>query len=240
MAVNLSTIIAKIKQNVIDLPSDTDARLESWVNEAQLDVEDGDYQFLFMRTSLFTNTTLGVNLLRALPVLWIRADGDPWYRTGGGVYKRMEWAPSEQDVAKDFTAGVLATDRGRPRRILETDTQLLVYPPPDASNTLGAFSAAGEYSVATPHYAKEPTLEASGSTTNKFTADPNLALYLEDFASGQAMLFNRDLDNGQVSLLKAQRHLQRAVRLDKRRRAQFLRLTPRRDSHASRKQRRAI
>lgn len=239
MANNLTTIIANIEQNVIDLPSDTDGRLEGWVNEAQVNAED-EYQFLFMRTSLFTDTTLGVNLLVALPALWIRADGDPWYRTGLGVHKRMEWAPSELDVAKDFTAGLLTTDRGRPRTILETDTQLLVYPPPDASNTLGAFSSAGEYSIATPHYAREVVLEATGAITNKFTADVNLALYLEDYASGQAMIFNRDLDNGQVYLLKAQKHLSRAKSTDKRRRAQFLRLTPRRDSYASRKQRRAI
>ena len=54
------------------------------------------------------------------------------------------------------------------------------------------------------------------------------------------MIFNHDYENGQMYLTMAQRHKQRAKRIDKRRMIQFLKLTPRRDVNASRRQRRAV
>jgi hypothetical protein len=235
---NLTSILAKMRQNVIDLPSDTEDRLVSFVNEAQVNAED-EYQFIWMRSSHIMDTAQGDTILSGLPLDWIRADGDPWFRTGDGKRQRMEWSPSELDIAKDFTAGELVTDEGQPDTLFESGADILVYPPPDMKNTTGAFSTAGDYSIKIPYYAREDVLVEGADEENLFTKDANMVLYLEDYASGLAMLFNHDNENGQVYLLKAKVHFNRAKKTDKRKRAQFLRLTPRRDSHASRRQRRA-
>ena len=50
------------------------------------------------------------------------------------------------------------------------------------------------------------------------------------------MLFNRDLDGGNLSLLQAKDDLKTMKRIDKRGKLQFLKFTPRRDVNASRKQ----
>ena len=67
-----------------------------------------------------------------------------------------------------------------------------------------------------------------------------MQLYLQDYASGKALLFNRDYEAGQVKLMEAAAHLMREKRKDKRRKSQFMKLTPRRDVRASRRQSRAI
>jgi hypothetical protein len=234
----ISTILTKIRQNVIDLPSATEDRLESWVEEAQLELES--HLWTFSRTTQTATTIAGNIALANKASDWQTADGDPWYRTGTGSRVRMEWGPSVEDVYKDFSASQLEQDRGAPDTLLEGASQLIVFPPPDASNSLGAYSAAGEYSILVPYIKRHAILSVTGTTENAFTSDPDCVLYLEDFASGKAMLFNRDFENGQMSLTMAQRHKQRAKRIDKRRMMQFLKLTPRRDVNASRRQRRAI
>jgi hypothetical protein len=152
----------------------------------------------------------------------------------------MEWYPSIEDLYREHSAGVLATDQGAPKGIFESAVYLIVYPPPDANNTLGVHSSAGEYEVVVPYRARASTLTVSGAVANFFTTDPDQVLHLTDYASAQAMLFNRDIQNAQLYLAKASAHLLRAKRLDKKRKSQFLKLTPRRDVYASRHQRRAV
>jgi hypothetical protein len=152
----------------------------------------------------------------------------------------MEWYPSQEDLYKEHTAGAQTTDQGAPQGLLDTPPYLLVYPVPDAKNTLGAFSAAGEYQILVTYRARADTLAEGSDETNSFTNDPDLALYLEDYATGQALLFNENYDKANTYLLKAQAHRLRAKRMDKRRRFQSYKHTPRRDVHASRNQRRAV
>jgi hypothetical protein len=236
---NLTTILAKIRKNVIDLPSDTEEELVGWVHEAQI-VAEAYHQWLGLETTLVQATTQGTPLLKLRPDDWIVAIGDPWYRTGTGVSRGMEWYPSLEDLYSEQTAGLQTTDQGSPKGLLETPIYLLVYPPPDANNTLGAHSAAGEYEVVIPYRARAATLTVDGTITNFFTSDPDQALHLEDYASAQAMLFNRDIQNAQLYLAKASAHLLRAKRLDKKGKSQFIKITPRRDVHARRTQRRAV
>jgi hypothetical protein len=236
---NLTTILAKIRKNVIDLPPDTEDGLVGWVNEAQI-VAEAYHQWLGLETTLTKDTTQGSPILDAKPANWLVAIGDPFYRTGTGLARPLEWYPSIEDLYKENTAGLLTTDQGTPKGIYETATHLLVYPPPDANNTLGAHSAAGEYEVLVPYRARAATLSVAGTISSFFTTDPDQELHLTDYASAQAMLFNRDIQNAQLYLAKASAHLLRAKRLDKKRKAQFIKITPRRDVHASRKQRRAV
>jgi hypothetical protein len=63
---------------------------------------------------------------------------------------------------------------------------------------------------------------------------------LEDYASGKALLFNRDKDNAATYFVQARENLLDMKRLDKTARAKDFKFTPRRDVHASRRQRRAV
>jgi len=241
----LPTILTKIRNNIIDVPAQTEVRLESWVNEAQLECEAA-MAWVGMDTEFVVDTVAGTRKLSAVPTDWVKAVSDPWYLTGTGKAIRMEWLPSRQDASKDYSEDTSTTARSSPKAILEVQgsasgrNDIEVYPYPDASNTTGTFSAAGEYEVHIPYHARGATLVTGGTETNFFTVDLDLQLYLEDFASGKALLFNRDYDNGQVWLLQAQRHIQRAKRLERERKSHFMKITPRRDVHASRRQRRAI
>jgi hypothetical protein len=240
---NLTTILANIRQNVIDVPADTEARLEGWVQDAQIAAED-DYQWKMLEDEYSAETILGSRIVAALITGWIEAIGDPYYLTGDGAAVPLEWIPSIQDAMKDYPNSVAAVDRGPPRGLLETGEAssviINVYPSSDQGNTLGTHSAAGEYDVRIPYRKRQATLAVTGTTENAFTRDANLRLYLEQYASGKALLFNHDTENAQIALLQAQEHLKRAKRTDKRRKSQFIRFTPRRDVHASRRQRRAV
>lgn len=232
----LTEILERVRQNVVDVPSDTESRLLGWVQEAQSKAEDA-YNWLSQRTSAGYATTLGSPVLATKPSNWIVPISNPWYRTGVGKAVAMEWEPTTEQLNKEFSAGLLERDRGSPKVLIESPTQLLVYPPPDARNTLGAFSVAGEYQIVLVYRARATTLTLAAQS-NRFTTDPNLALYLEHYATAQASMFNHD-PNGATHLVIAQAHLRDAKRLQKQRSANKLRLWPRRDVYGARRQRRS-
>jgi hypothetical protein len=244
--VSLTTILANIRGNIIDVPSATEDRLIGWINEAQR-VAEAKHQWKGLQTTWVPITTAGSNSIATAaaptvfkPADWIVAIGDPWYRTGDlGVTMRMEWLPSLQDARKDYAVDRSVNNRGDPEALLEDEDAITVYPVPDEGNSLGNYSAAGEYQIVIP-YLKRAAVLTEGAPTNFFTEDGDLSLYLEEYASAKAMLFNRDVDNAGVSLTMSAGHMLRAKRLDKKRRSQFIKLTPRRDVHASRRQRRAF
>jgi hypothetical protein len=152
----------------------------------------------------------------------------------------LEWIPGIEDARSIHPQYTATSAKGPPRGLLETASQISVYPKPDAENPLGTYSSAGEYEIIVPYRKREAVLSAGGTTTNAFTTDPSFQLFLENYASGKAMLFNRDIANGQLSLQQAQDDLVTMKRTDKQRKGQFLKITPRRDVHASRHQRRAV
>ena len=241
---NLTSILVKIRDNIVDVSSATEARLEGWVNEAQQKAE-ARMQWVGQDFERVVATVAGTRKLTASPTVYLVPVGDPWYLTGIGTKVPMEWIPSRDDASKDYSEDTAISARGAPKGLLEvrgTGTGIPdwhVYPFPDASNTLGIKSSAGEYEIHIPYHGRDPVLSVSGNQTNFFTNDVDLQLFLEMWASGKAMLFNRDLENGQVALLEAREHLLRAVRLEKRRKSQSIKFQWRRDVRASRKQRRA-
>ncbi len=235
---NISTILAKIRENVIDVTSETEARLESFVQEAQRELVA--HKWSFSRFTATFTTSEGIALLGAKPANWRSQDGDPFYRTGSGSKVKMEWSPTIHDLYDQHSANTAADYRSAPASLFELAGNILVYPTPDASNSLGFFSADGEYQVLVPYISSHAVLAVTGTTSNPFTDDLDTALYLEEFASGKAMIFNRDFENGQMYLTMARRQFQRAKRVDKQRKIGTLRFTPRRDVYAQRKQRRAI
>jgi hypothetical protein len=246
VAATLTTILVKMRQNIIDLPSDTEDRLVGWVNEAQIELESyhrwlGTEAIFFGKTDETPTLINSGTDLKDKPSDWLHADGDAYWRDGAsGANHFVEWAPSLQDARKDYTSDISTSTGGSPKTLQELQGSVRVYPTPDANNPLGTHSSAGEYHLIIPYRQRAVTLAVGSEETIFFTVDLDLALHLEDYASGQAMIFNRDFDNANAYLLKAQGHALRAKRMDKRRRFQSYKHTPRRDVYASRNQRRAV
>lgn len=244
----LTDILQSIRDNIVDVPDTTELHLVEWVNEAQQEIEAA-HQWLALETVWVATTLEGNNQIRQTggpspiykPADWIVAIGDPWWRVGDtGATVKMEWLPSLHDVRKEHPQYTSTDSRGRPNGLWEQAAQIDVYPTPDAENELGDYSIAGEYEIIVPYRKREATLVSGGTETNFFTDTLGHQLFLQDYASGKASLFNRDIAGSQLFLSQAANHLKREKRMDKRQRLQYLRITPRRDVHASRRQRRAI
>ncbi len=238
-----TTILAKIRLQVVSLPDDTEDSLLGWIHEAQQEAET--YSWKALNKELVADTVAGTRILSAVASDWQLQVGHPYYLTGDGKSVDMEWIPSRNDAAKDYSEDTATAARAAPKGLLELPgtadvNDLLVYPFPDAGNTLGIKSSAGEYEIHVPYHATDTVLDEGSSQNNSFTRDVNLALYLTDYATGQAMIFNSDFDKANTYLLKAQGHLRRAKNIDKRKKFQNVTFTPRRDVHASRRQARAV
>jgi hypothetical protein len=156
----LAEILANIRQNIIDVPADTEARLEGWVNEAQTDAEG--HPWLGLEEEHTVDTTLGTRLLGVAPSLYEESIGRPWFLTGDGVAVFLDWIPTLEDAMKDYNVNTASTAYDRPRGLLEVKPasigappQFHVYPLPNAANTLGVYSSAGEYEIQNRRYGDE-------------------------------------------------------------------------------------
>jgi hypothetical protein len=242
----VTTILAKIRQNVVSLPSDTEERLVDWINEAQVEAES-TYGWTGLDTSWGPITTEGSSLIATSgaptvrkPADWLVARGNPfWYGGDSGEIHQMEWASSSLVYRKDIPHSHDEGSRGSPQYLFEDANAIWMFPVADASNIIGHHSAVGEYQILIRYRKSDTVLNDTTNQENFFTGDANLARFLEDYASGQAMLFNKDFDNANTYLMKAKGHFLRAKRLDKAGKMQHFTLAPRRDVYASRRQARA-
>jgi hypothetical protein len=242
----LTTILDNIRTNVIDLPAATEANLEKWVREAQRKAESA-FQWINGRVELTQATTAGSNDLIDAPALMLWPLGEPFYLTGEiGSKIDMEWLPSINDRADQYNESTDSDLRGAPRALflvynaLGLPASIEVFPKPGDQNTIGEFSVAGEYEIHIPYHSRGVLLSGGGNQENYLTKNEDLALYIEEFASAKAMLFNHDYKNGEIMLVQAKATLKEAKKIEKRRKVPVLKWTPRRDVHAPRRQRRAV
>ena len=233
----MTEILDRVRQNVIDVPEDTEGRLLGWLQEAQVKAEQKCNWLRGTVSQTYTTTLGSVVLAAAKSAQWIHRVGNPWYWTGSGKAVQMEWLPTIEDFALNFGAGSAVSDRGRPRAIIEDKTALLVYPPPDNQNTLGPLSVAGEYQVVVTYLSRQNTL-ALTQQTNFLTLDPNIALFLEHYTTAQAMIFNHD-PNSATHLVIANAHLRDAKEAWKAGPLNRLKIWPRRDVYGRRRQMRS-
>ena len=247
MAETRTTILARIRENVVVVSSEVEGRLNGWVQEAQRKAEKA-FEWINGAEELTKDTTAGSNTLQDAPALLLWPVGDPWYISGDlGRAIPMEWLPSLKDRSKEYIDSTDSDYRGAPRALMlgltassEVPAAINVYPKPGLQNTIGDFSTAGEYEIHIPYHSRGALLSDGGNDTNYLTENDELALYLEEFASGKAMLFNHDYDNGNIMLLQAKATLADAKKIESARKVPVLKWFPRRDVGASRRQRRAI
>ncbi len=243
MTVTLTTIIDRVRENVISVPEETEDRLEGWIQEAQRRAETA-FNWIAGQELWDFGTVAGTNLISDVTSFFLWPLGDPWYVTGDvGRKVELEWLPSLNDRAKDYIESTNSDHRGAPKALMLVTSssylpaRIMVYPKPDAGNIIGEFSTAGEYAIRVPYHSRGQTLSTS-TQTNYLTENPELALFLEEWASSKAMLFNHDYDNANAMLVQAVATLKEAKKIEKKRKVPILRWTPRRDVHARRQQRR--
>lgn len=232
----------RVRNHVIDLPTETEGEIPGWVNRAIRFAQEV-HNFRFMEATAPFTTVEDTRKLGDIPDDWKEKRADPWLLEGDGGTMEIRWLPSESEAVRRYSE-TDANETGPPRHILETPDELHVYPFPDTNS----LHSDGDYRVRVPYWKYLPELEADGDT-NWFT--DNAADYVVWKAAAEGMLFNRDFEMASLWAVKAGEfdantgrmtgELARLVRVDKRSRlSRRITLVPHRDVYAVRDQLRGM
>jgi hypothetical protein len=163
------------------------------------------------------------------PALWKEAGSAPWLAFDDGAVREIEWAPSESEMVRQYA---LDAD-GRPAFVLETDTELHVYPLPDGR----ADWPDEEYRVRLPYWSYSAALSAGADTNSLLQLAPWYVIF---YAVAEGLVFNRDEQRAGVYQGKAETQFVRARVQDKRSRLpDRMTLVPRRGVFGSASNRRS-
>lgn len=215
-------IKARVKDHIIDLPSETDAEIDGWINYA-IRFAMSLHNFRVMEalapyTTASGNAITSDRVLGVKPVDWKEARADPWLLDGLGGTREISWLTSESEAVRLFSEED-DDDRGAPLAILEEQSGFKVYPASDGNS----LHDDGEYRVKLPYWKYLPALE-DDPDTNWFT--DNAEDYVVWKAASEGMLFNREEERASLWAIKAGTfdertgrftgELRRIVRVDKR------------------------
>ncbi|TVR78987.1 MAG: hypothetical protein EA405_13635 [Rhodospirillales bacterium] len=204
---DFSAIQSKVRDYLVDLPTETNALVADWVNHALRTVQDR-HNFRAMEAQADFVTVADARVLGAKPSDWKEFRLLPWLETADGATREIRWASSISEMVRGF--GVSSDhDTGTPRALLETPTELHVWPLPDGRSQWGD----GEYRLRVPYWRFLPPMTA-GATESFFTRDMGWALVFLAVADG--MIFNREEERAAVFISKAEQEIGRAVGLDRR------------------------
>lgn len=216
-------IKARVERYLIDLPEGVDDEINGWVNEGVRTAQER-HSFRVMEATAQFTTTAGTQALTK-PADWKEMRVFPWLDEDGET-KEIRWAPSHSEMVRAYDVDA-DIDIGAPEYILETDTQLIIYPIPD-DNSL---NTDGNYIINVPYWKYLAELSADADT-NFFTE--TMEDYCVFFAVSEGMVFNREEDRAAVYVNKAAGKFNQAVRLDKRSRLpRRLTLAPNKDVYGN-------
>jgi hypothetical protein len=204
---NFGQLQARVKAYLIDVPAATDAEVPAFLNAALRTAQDR-HNFRFMEAEASFVTVEGERVLGALPDDWKEHRALPYLLGVSGSTAEVEWAASRSEMVRLFGESV-TLDAGAPKFVLETATQLHIYPFPDGRS----LHPDGEYRIFVPYWSRLPDMTA-GVDSNWFT--DNAADYLTFFATAEGMVINREEERASVYVTKAENEFQRLVRRDKR------------------------
>lgn len=209
-----SEIKTEVESWLLDLPSGASTRVQGWVNEA-VKAACKRKNFRFMEAEHSVTTTDQTRKLDDKPSDWKEARGEPYLVNQDGSTTVIQWAPSESDMVRTFGYQAPAEgndaeiDEGEPRYILETTSELHVYPFPDDESLWDN----GLYRVRAPYWKFLAALSADGDT-NEFT--DNAEYYLIYFAAAKGFAWNRDEERAANFFQLAEREYQQFLRWYKR------------------------
>jgi hypothetical protein len=232
---NLGQIKTRIRENVVDDNDELVGRLLGWIQEAQEELEDL-HLFPVTRADGFASTAEDTRKLDDLPATWNGIRKDPYYYDGTGATTPMTWLHDSEEVEKAYDA-LDPLEKGPPSQLFVTDTEIHVYPLPDALAASGDVYAGGNYVVLFPYWKRLTALTGEGES-NFFTTTLLTLRFIEERVTARGLLFNRDQE-WMVWNLAAGGTLKRIKREHKvKQMPRSLNLAPRRSVNASMKQRR--
>lgn len=222
---NLGTMRGYVQSYMIDVPSTvTDALINAWINEG-LRKAEVRHNFRYMAQTHEATTVIATRKLDDKPALWKEAGAFPWYLRDDGADRQILFAPSLSEMLGQYDA-TDTDDKGAPEFVLETESELHVYPFPDGlSDWTG-----GEYRVRVPYWSYTAELDADDDDE---TDHPFLGLapwYAIWYAIYEGLTLVRDEARAVGYLQKAEAELMLAMRRDKASRLpDRMTLVPRRD-----------
>lgn len=203
---NFGEIKAKVRDYLVDLPAETSALVADWVNHA-LRVAQDRHNFRAMEAQADYVTVAGARKLADKPADWKEFRVLPWLEGPQGDTREIQWASSITDMMQGF--GVSAThDVGAPRALLETPTEIHVYPLPSGTSLWPD----GEFRISVPYWRYFPSM--TGAADESFFTGA-LGWFLVFHATAEGMVFNREEERAAVFIGKAEQEFGRCVSMDR-------------------------
>lgn len=203
---NFGEIKAKVRDYLVDLPTETNALVADWVNRA-LRVAQDRHNFRVMEAQADYVTASGVRKLADKPADWKEFRVLPWLEGPEGNTREIRWASSITDMMQGF--GVSAThDVGAPRALLETPAEIHVYPLPSDTSLWPD----GDFRASVPYWRYIPAM-TSDAAESFFTND--MGWFLVFHAVSEGMVFNREEERAAVFIGKAEQEFGRCVNKDR-------------------------
>lgn len=128
----LSDIVSEVEAILIDLPSATQSRIETYVKRAQKKAEDR-YGFRVMEAQTAYTTIPDTNTLGLKPDDWLARRDEPFYYEPDSTTTPMQWMARGHDVVRSFEQD----SEGPPKFVVETENGFLVYPRSDSKASSG-------------------------------------------------------------------------------------------------------
>lgn len=200
-----AAVKSRVQRYLIDLPEGVSSELDGWVNTGIRTAQER-HNFRVMEASASFTTTPGIQVLTK-PSDWKEMRVNPWLNEDGRTVE-IDFAPSESEMIRIFNSDP-DIDTGKPRYILETEDELLVYPVPDNLS----LNPSGNYIINVPYWKFLPAL-VQDNDVNFFVS--TMFDYCTFYAVAEGMIFNREEERAAVYVNKAEQKFQQAVRLDKR------------------------
>lgn len=204
---DINQVLTKLRAELLDLPEETEDSLLDWVNQAIHDAEE-NHNYRHMEAEVAAVTVDATRLLVAKPDQWKEAGEPPYYVAQDGSVTEIQWSASASDMRRQYATNA----EGSPEFVLETITQLQVYPLSDGQSDY----VGGQYAVTVPYLAYSLPLDPDipGQTTNFWTQkNPWYVIYK---AAAYGFMSNYDTDKAAERGTMAQGLLTAAKRKDKR------------------------
>ena len=210
---SFSELQARVRRNIIDLPTQVSAAVPDLINAALSEVME-EHDFWFTRSQSDLVTTLNTRVLGAVPSDFRKYRGEPWDQpfTDGAKPRPLSVAAHHEGALKGFSPTAI----GSPRVLVEglpSDTGARnweVYPLPDGTSDY----VNGEFRISIPYY-RYPLELVNDGDTNWITANAVGAKFLEYHATGAGFFLDWDETRGAAWMQRAEISRKRLIKLDK-------------------------
>lgn len=207
---DLSTMRGYVQDYMVDVPSTvTDALINAWINEGLRKAETR-HNFRYMEATHSATSVAATRKLDDKPSDWKETRAWPWVLRDDGSEFQILWAASASDMLTQFDDSD-TDDDGAPAFILETESELHLYPYSDGKSDYGD----GEYRVKMPYWKRSADLSADSDAEDVNPLIGMAPWYPVWYAAHEGLLLTRDEQRAGIYLSKAETDFKLAVTKDK-------------------------